>query len=259
VVNAIYVWGLSRATGGHVHLRIEDHDQGRCRDAFVEACLDDLEWLGFEPDSGLTPLDRQTERTARYEAVLDSLRAAGLAYGCTCSRREIAGRPYSGRCRALGMPLRGNVGSRLRLDDTEENAFDLARGELRQRPAEQCGDLLMRDRHGHWTYQFAVTVDDLDQGVTLVIRGADLVDSTGRQVALARALGRRHPPVFLHHGLVRAADGAKLSKSTGAPSIHALRSAGQTAAQVIGAAAAAAGLVPTGTRLDATDTPALFG
>ena len=130
-------------------------------------------------------------------------------------------------------------------------------GEIRV-ACRQCGDLLLRDRLGHWTYQFAVTVDDLDQGVDLVIRGEDLLASTGRQIRLARLLGRQVPPVFLHHALVRRQDGHKLSKSSRDTSVRDLRAGGATAAQLLGRAAALCGLAPAGARIEAGDLAGLF-
>ena len=101
-----------------------------------------------------------------------------------------------------GSPDAPGVGLRVRLEPSVERFVDLRHGPQEQRPSEQCGDLLIRDRDGNWTYQFAVTVDDYVQGVTLVIRGDDLLASTGRQLQLARLLGRREPPLFLHHALI---------------------------------------------------------
>jgi glutamyl-tRNA synthetase/glutamyl-Q tRNA(Asp) synthetase len=108
-------------------------------------------------------------------------------------------------------------------------------------PADQSGDLLARDRDRCWTYQFAVVVDDLEQGVDLVVRGEDLLESTGRQIQLARLLGRAEPPRFLHHGLVRRRDGAKLSKANRDEGIRDLRAAGWTPEKVLGEAARLAG------------------
>ena len=118
-----------------------------------------------------------------------------------------------------------------------------ARGTVTQVPAEQCGDLLLRDRNGNWTYQFAVVVDDMRHGVDLVIRGEDLLSSTGRQIRLARMLGRERPPVFLHHPLIRKPDGAKLSKSSGDTGIAELREAGVRPEAVLGEAAWLTGLI----------------
>lgn len=258
VVNALYVWGVARAVGGRVQLRIEDHDRIRCRPAYEASLLDDLAWLGLEPDEGLTPLVRQSDTPEAYAGALSRLRAAAHVYTCACSRREIGGGPYDGRCRDRGLTDADSRALRVVLPDAIERFDDLALGPQAQRPASQCGDLLIRDRDGHWTYQFAVTVDDLRHGVSLVIRGEDLLDSTGRQLALARLLGRVEPPLFLHHPLIADAAGRKLSKSAGDTGIRELRAAGHAPAAVLGLAAASVGLVPRGTHLDATSLGALF-
>src|SRR5688572_1181734 len=229
---------MARALGGRVLLRIEDHDRIRCRRAFEAALLEDLEWLGFTPDTGLSPLLRQSEAPDVYQRALDDLRRTSHVYACDCSRKEVGGERYSGRCRDRGVPLRDGCGVRVRLEPTVERVDDLLLGTLEQVPAHQCGDILLKDRDGHWTYQFAVTVDDFQQGITLVIRGADLVSSTGRQIALARMLGRPAPPLFMHHPLIVTADGRKLSKSSGDTSVRELRARGLTAPEVIGRAAA---------------------
>ncbi len=104
------------------------------------------------------------------------------------------------------------------------------------------GDPPIRDRHGNWTYGFAVVVDDLRQSISLVVRGEDLVDATPAQIRLGRLLGRAEPPAFAHHPLIRKPGGAKLSKADGDTGVRDLRAAGRTAAAVIGAAAAAVGL-----------------
>jgi len=116
----------------------------------------------------------------------------------------------------------------------------------------------VQDRDGHWTYQFAVTVDDTRQGITLVVRGQDLADSTGRQVALARLLGRPVPPVFLHHPLIVDAAGRKLSKSARDSGVRELRAAGLTPEAVVGRAAAAVGLIEMPAPLPAGSVAALF-
>ena len=146
---------------------------------------------------------------------------------------------YSGTCRHRGLAEGPGVGLRVRLEPTIERFVDLRLGPQEQRPSEQCGDLLVRDRDGNWTYQFAATVDDYVQAVTLVIRGVDLLASTGRQIQLARLLGREEPPAFLHHSLIMKSPRQKLSKSDGDTGIRELRARGWTPAQVIGAAMAA--------------------
>jgi glutamyl-tRNA synthetase/glutamyl-Q tRNA(Asp) synthetase len=252
-----------------VLLRIEDHDRRRSRRHFEDAILEDLAWLGFEADG---PPVRQSERNAIYESALDGLRRRGLVYACDCSRAEVeqaganvaqAFRPadaglkpratpeaaratpelrYLGTCADRGLAEGPGLGLRVRLEPSVERFVDRRLGPQRQRPSEQCGDLLVRDRDGNWTYQFAATVDDYVQGVTLVVRGVDLLASTGRQIQLARLLGRAEPPAFLHHPLIMksaASEGGfsgpsqKLSKSDGDTGVRELRAQGWTPAQVI--------------------------
>jgi glutamyl-Q tRNA(Asp) synthetase len=262
VLNAIHVWGVAHARGGRVLLRIEDHDRQRSRPEFEEAILEDLAWLGFVPDRCVRPV-RQSERGSIYDEALEHLRDAGLVYACDCSRAAIADaqtesagereRRYPGTCAAKRLPETRGLGVRIRLPKTVERFDDLRHGPQTQRPSEQCGDLLARDRDGNWTYQFAAAVDDCAQGVTLVIRGDDLLASTGRQLLIARMLGRETPPEFLHHALLMKSATQKLSKSDGDTGIRDLRARGWTAADVIGEAAFRGGLMPAARPLEAAD------
>ncbi len=242
VVNALAVWGLARRAGGRVLLRIEDHDRQRSRPEYERAILEDLAWLGFEPDE---PLVRQSERESLYHDAFARLEAEGLVYACSCTRAQIetagdsraASGPgaelrYPNTCRHRGLAWGDGMGWRVRMDPGVETFDDLLRGFQRQDPSEQCGDLLIRDRLGNWTYQFAVVVDDIAQGITHVVRGEDLMTSTGRQIRLARLLGRAEPPRFVHHPLVMKSATEKLSKSDGATGIRELRAAGWTPGRV---------------------------
>ena len=139
---------------------------------------------------------------------------------------------YAGRCRGKNIALEAGVGWRLRMDPGVETFEDARLGPQEQNPSAQCGDLLLRDRNGNWTYQFAVTVDDWQQGVNLVIRGMDLLASTGRQIQLARLLGRERMPVYVHHPLIMKVPNRKLSKSDGDTGVRELRRRGWTAGQV---------------------------
>jgi glutamyl/glutaminyl-tRNA synthetase len=242
VLNALWTWGVGREWGGRVVLRIEDHDAARCREEYVEALRGDLAWLGFVPDE---TAPRQSQRPARYEEVLADLQRRGLAYVCACSRRDIsevagdvfkAETCYPGTCRKLGLAPGPGRGWRVVMEPGAEGFADLVHGPLTQDPSTQCGDLLVQDRLGNWTYQFAVTVDDMDQGIELVVRGDDLLASTGRQLRLARLLGRDRMPLFLHHPLLLKANGEKLSKANRDSGVRELRAAGMTADAVIGAA-----------------------
>lgn len=210
--------------------------------------LDDLDWLGFRPD--VYPTDafragpcagRQSDRDDVYHEAVEQLRARGLVYGCDCSRTSMASAAsspsielrYSGRCRDRGLPLADGIGWRVRMDPGIERFDDARLGPQEQEPAEQCGDVLIRDRHGNWTYQFAVTVDDWRQGIDLVVRGVDLLASTGRQIRLSRLLGRERPPVFLHHPLIMKTRDQKLSKADGDSGRRELRARGVSPADVI--------------------------
>lgn len=286
VVNAIYVWGVARALGGRVALRIEDHDRARCRPEYEAAILDDLAWLGFEPDADARPADagarrlavwRQSDHGDRYDAASAALARTRRLYACRCSRRSIvaardgddaagAEARYPGTCRpnhpermdVVVPPPEPEVGLRVVMPPGREIFDDALLGPQAQDPSAQCGDLLVRDRHGCWTYQFSVTVDDWRDGVDLVVRGRDLLASTGRQIALARMLGRETPPVFLHHPLVVKPDGEKLSKSIRDTGVRDLRAAGLSAADVLGRAAHACGLLETPRPLAPRELPALF-
>ena len=249
VLNALYVWNTARAAGCRVMLRIEDHDRERCRPEYERGILDDLDWLGFVPDVYPTSVfrgarcdGRQSDRGAIYEEAARDLLDRGLIYACTCTRRSLARAgsapdaggelQYPGTCRDRRLPLTGDAGWRVRLPPGVEVFEDALLGRQEQSPAAQCGDMLIRDRLGNWTYQFAVTVDDWRQGVDLVIRGVDLLPSTGRQIELARLLGREVPPVYMHHPLVMKTADQKLSKSDGATGIRDLRAAGRTREQI---------------------------
>jgi glutamyl/glutaminyl-tRNA synthetase len=217
-----------------VLLRIEDHDRQRCRPEFEAALLEDLAWLGFTPDISA---GRQSDHDAEYRAALAPLVAAGLVYGCDCSRKTLSGPVYPGTCRDRRLPLEDAVGWRVRIAPGVERFNDLLLGPQAQDPASAFGDVLVRDRLGNWTYQWVVTVDDARQHITHVIRGVDLLDSTGRQIKLARLIGRVQPPEFAHHALVMKTPAQKLSKSDGATGVRDLRQAGWSAADVRAAAA----------------------
>jgi glutamyl-tRNA synthetase/glutamyl-Q tRNA(Asp) synthetase len=273
VVNAVYVWGMMGNAGGRVTLRIEDHDAQRSRPEFERAILEDLEWLGFMPDDPPIAafragrcMGRQSDRHAVYEATLNGLRAKGLVYACECSRSDIVAASsgegelrYPGTCAGKRLDERAGLGLRLRLAPSVERFDDLRHGRIEQRPSEQCGDVLVRDRDGNWTYQFAAAVDDAAQGVTHVIRGDDLLPSTGRQIQIARLIGRAEPPVFLHHPLIMKTPTQKLSKADRDTSVRDMRAAGVTAAEVIGRAVAAVGLLPAPRAIGAGTVATLFG
>lgn len=263
VANAVWTWGVARAKGGTVLLRIEDHDRGRSHRTFEAGILQDLEWLELEPDAtclaslcrDIPSPWRQSDSAMAYRSALRRLAGATAVYGCTCSRADIAraaaaGPPsngqescYPGTCRTRRVPIeQPGAGIRALMADRTIEFADLLLGPRSQVPASQCGDLLLRDSLGNWTYQFAVTVDDQRQEISLVIRGADLLDSTGRQILLGQLLGRATPAAYLHHPLIVGEDGQKLSKRDRSLSLRELREAGTSRVSVLRRAAERTGL-----------------
>jgi glutamyl-tRNA synthetase/glutamyl-Q tRNA(Asp) synthetase len=254
VVNALYVWRMAQEHGARVLLRIEDHDAQRCRPAYEQALLDDLDWLGFVPDMYPTAAfragrceSRQSDRHPLYAEAAARLERAGLLYGCACTRRDLSAeggspaeaggeRRYPGTCRDRELVPGPGLNWRVRLAPGVESFDDLLCGPASQDPEAQCGDVIIRDRLGNWTYQFVASVDDWLQGVDLVIRGIDLLPSTGRQIRLARLVGRPEPATFAHHPLIMKSPTQKLSKSDGDTGVGDLRARGWTREQVIGEA-----------------------
>ncbi|MGV3708217.1 MAG: glutamate--tRNA ligase family protein [Gemmatimonas sp.] len=263
VVNALHVWGIARAHGGQVLVRIENHDRTRSRPEFERALLEDLAWLGFLDHD--TPVFRQSDRLSLYQSAVSGLAERGLEYGCICTRRDIAELvgtqfgeepAYPGTCAEGGHV--DAVARRVRVSNESERFDDMRLGAQGQTPATQCGDFLIRDRNGNFTYQLCVTVDDFDQRVDVVIRGEDLLSSTGRQLQLARMLGRGAAPAFLHHQLLMRADGLKLSKSLGDTGVREMRDAGMSPEQVLGRAAHACGLLKVEHHLSVADCAGMF-
>lgn len=213
---------------------------------------------------------RQSDNDQAYRRATLHLTRQSLVYGCRCSRAEIARKlkadgmeewdelRYPGTCRDLLLPAGDGVGVRTALGPESVSFHDLRLGPQRQTPSEQCGDLLLRDSTGNWTYQLCVTVDDMRQGVNLVIRGEDLLASTGRQILLAHRLGRQVPPTFLHHPLLRDGSGNKLSKRDGSTGIRELRAAGVDPEVVLGEAAFRTGLIAKPRSLLPGELGALF-
>ncbi|MCL4105885.1 UNVERIFIED_CONTAM: hypothetical protein GTU68_012523, partial [Idotea baltica] len=262
LVNVIYVWGIAQALDGKVILRLEDHDQTRFRPAYEVAVLDDLQALDFR----MGPSDfRQSDCNDHYLEAVHTLQDKGLVYGCDCSRKDLRQRlsdqvtgevAYDGHCRERGLPLSEGVAWRMRISIGETVFHDLLQGTQRQNPAEETGDLTIRDRNGCWTYQFAVVVDDLRHGINCVIRGMDIMASTGRQIKLAEALGIPMAMVYLHHGLLMGPNGIKLSKKHFDQDIHTRLLSGELPGLILGEAAQLAGLLP---RLEVLKVDALPG
>ncbi|WP_062766064.1 tRNA glutamyl-Q(34) synthetase GluQRS [Sphingopyxis terrae] len=243
--SAILAHDAARAAGGAFHLRIDDIDGSRSREAFVGAALADLEWLGLTFDGA--PV-RQSQHLGDYAAALAGLRARGLVYPCFCTRADIAaslaaphgapadGAPlYPGTCRHLGAAERerrlAQEAHCWRLDMASAVAIagplvweEEGRGPRAADPAAH-GDVVLARKDAPASYHLASTIDDAAMGVTLVVRGADLIASTDVHRLLQALLGFA-TPVYRHHALVCGADGKRLAKRDGAAALAALRATG---------------------------------
>lgn len=222
MLTALASWLDARAAGGAWHLRIEDIDSPRCTAAAERQIIDTLAGWGLHHDG---PVVRQSERHPAYAAALDALRAH--TYPCACTRREIAdsalrgidGPVYPGTCRGGTGPRPGRA-LRMRVDALDIAITDRLQGPVTQNLARDIGDFVLRRADGVFAYQLAVVVDDAALGVSDVVRGADLIDSTARQVHLLRRLGCPVPR-YLHLPVLVDGRGDKLSKQTRAPSVMA--------------------------------------
>ena len=235
-------------------MRVDDLDAGRSRPGLAEAQLADLAALGLDWDG---PVVRQSQRAALYDEAIAALHARGLLYPCYCTRaeiREAASAPhgatpaYPGTCRALTVAQRAErersgrpPALRLRAEGTVVEFTDLLLGEQR----DTVDDLVVRRNDGSAAYNLAVVVDDTAQGIGEIVRGADLLDTTARQLHV-RALLAGPAVVHAHVPLVLGADGARLAKRHGAVTLADRAAAGQTPLQVRAELAASVGLAEPG-------------
>ncbi len=236
----LLAWLDCRAQNGKLIFRMEDLDPARSKREYVEAMAGDLRWLGLDWDEGWPdPAYAQSRRTARYEAAFRELRERGLCYPCWCSRAErlaAASAPAPGeeqfdpgcRCarltegeRELCFRTERPPAWKLRAPDREIVLLDGHYGLLRQNPAREGGDFVIRRADGVYAYQLAVSVDDWEMGVTRVVRGRDLLDSAPRQKWVIETLGGRAPD-YCHTPLITDGRG-KLSKRLGSLSTQVLR------------------------------------
>ena len=227
VRTALFSWLQARHNAGKFILRVEDTDRERSTEEAVRVILDGMQWLGLAADEG--PY-YQTKRCNRYRAVLASMLEAGTAYRCYCSKEELEvmraaqltakQKPrYDGHCRDRREPRPG-VTPVIRFRnplDGEVVVEDQVHGRVVFQNTE-LDDLIIARSDGNPTYNFCVVVDDMDMGVTHVIRGDDHLNNTPRQLNMLRALGAT-PPVYAHVPMILGADGAKLSKRHGAVSV----------------------------------------
>ena len=251
----LLAWLSAKSKGGQVLLRIEDLDAARCPRRYADAIVDDLAWLGLAADGPQPPV-YQSERAAVYQQFYDRLAAKGLVYPCFCSRSQLhaASAPhrsdgqvvYAGTCRGLTPAQAAEKAKtkapawRVRVPDEEIAFVDGHLGPYAENLARDCGDFYLRRADGVFAYQLAVVVDDALMGVTEVVRGADLLSSTPRQLWLYRELGLT-PPAFYHLPLLLDHQGRRLSKRDGDQSLEHLR-ARYAPEEIVGKLAFAAGL-----------------
>ncbi|MEO8385744.1 MAG: tRNA glutamyl-Q(34) synthetase GluQRS [Betaproteobacteria bacterium] len=216
----------AKANDGKWLVRIEDIDETRCKPEYATDILRDLQSFGMQWDG---EVETQTLRKPFYEDALQKLNGRGLTYACVCSRKEIAdsatagleGPVYPGTCRNLHIAV-DHESAAIRVRTTSEMfAFtDIVQGKIEQCIEQEIGDFVLKRRDGLFAYQLAVVVDDAAQGVTHIVRGADLLDSTARQIYLQKLLGMPTPQ-YLHIPVAVNAQGQKLSKQTLASAISA--------------------------------------
>ncbi len=228
LATALASWLDARAAGGVWLIRIEDLDRPRAVPGAAQQILETLARCGLESDE---PVMFQSQRTDAYERAFARLRGTGLLYGCACSRRDVeiaieaqaaSASVYPGTC-AGGVPDDKPIRAyRVRVPDEDVSFFDRAVGCFPQHLQRDVGDFIVKRADGLWAYQLAVVVDDAAQGITDIVRGADLLDNTPRQIFLQRALGL--PMLrYLHVPLVLNGAGEKLAKQSGAAAIDTSR------------------------------------
>lgn len=266
ILCCLLAWLSARQKGGRVILRIEDLDTARCPLRYGEQMCRDIQWLGLDWDEGPViggpsgPYE-QSRRTALYQAALERLEAQGLVYPCFCTRAELhaASAPhredgqvvYPGTCRGLTAEQAAERARRtgrapalrLRVPEEEITFIDGHMGEYGEWLPEDCGDFLLRRSDGMFAYQLAVVVDDAAMGVTEVVRGADLLASTPRQLLLYRLLGLE-APAFYHFPLLLGSDGQRLSKRNADAGLDTLGER-YTASEILGKLAYLAGFNPS--------------
>ena len=260
-------WALARRRGWRVLLRVEDLDTPRTKAGAAEQAIEDLRWLGLDWDQGPSFQAPLLGPGGPYTAALGRLRAAGHAYPCPATRRELQaasapneGDPPEPRCpgrwRPPATPPPGApVAQRLVVPPGEVRFVDGFAGPRAFDVAAAVGDFVLWTKAGLPSYQLAVVVDDARQGVTHVVRGDDLLPSTARQLLLHERLGLG-PPAYLHLPLVRGPDGRRLAKRHGDTRVASYRAAGVPAARVLALLARWSG-VPAEVAGDAL-TPAAF-
>ncbi|NBA98197.1 tRNA glutamyl-Q(34) synthetase GluQRS [Pseudomonas sp. R5(2019)] len=217
LVAALASWLDARSAGGRWLVRMEDLDPPREAPGAQAAILHTLERYGLQWDGEVV---YQSQRHDAYDEIIDRLFRQGLAYACTCSRKQLEGTQgiYPGWCRNACHPLH-DAAIRVRVPELSYHFDDRVQGRFEQHLGREVGDFVIRRRDGLYAYQLAVVLDDAWQGVTDIVRGADLLDSTPRQLYLQELLGLPQPR-YLHVPLIVQPDGHKLGKSYRSPPLQ---------------------------------------
>lgn len=219
LIAAVASYLQAKKHDGRWLLRMEDVDTTRKLEGADADILKTLESFAFEWDGEVV---YQTHQTKYYEAALEQLAAQSRVFPCQCTRKQLAetgSSIYPGTCRERSLPEAEEHAIRLLTDDVDISFHDRIMGEQRQNIARQCGDFVIKRRDGLFAYQLAVVVDDAMQGVTEIVRGADLLDSTPRQIYLQKLLAYA-TPAYYHLPLAVDACGNKISKSQGAAKVE---------------------------------------
>lgn len=273
LLSALYVWSVAKEVGAKIVLRLEDHDRQRSKKEFYAPIFNILSWFGLKADLGLTNnaailASTQQNNLSRYQTLVYQLYRKNLIYPCFCSRQEIHDRmakednaqphsnqvswnAYDGKCRAM---LKSFVSSkntdqnqssllpeaipgsmiRLIVRDTNYTFRDLLLGEQVQNPNSLGGDFPLIDKRNNFTYQLSVVSDDIAHKINLVIRGQDILESTGRQLCIYEYVDKQPPLFYLHHPLIIDENtGKKLSKIDHSTSLQSLIDKGLRSDQII--------------------------
>lgn len=257
IASMLIVEKLCELAGGRVILRIEDHDKTRSRPHYIKSIVEDLYNLGFKYDNvevidNEPILDRdyiQSSHLERYKNRLSELASKDIIYYCSCSRKDIKERTnelekkelfYDGHCQ------HNKISSPETDTNSEQNAVRMVVEDIsyqiglhdpfieatEQTPSDQCGDIVLRDKDQNYSYQFAVVCDDIAENIDVVIRGVDILNSTGRQIYLYDQLGARKRPTYLHHPILSDEKGKKLSKRFLSESVRELLENGMNPSEI---------------------------
>ena len=256
IASASYVWVIAKLCEAKTLLRIEDHDRQRAKPEFEQAIIEDLAYFDWKDDFGLSDASytKQRDHEGSYSTALALLKTKTKVYACNCTRKHLEScfasqwlkpneKRYLGICKGKNYPEKGAVNIRAAFRATSYRIEDGYLGLLEQSPARTCGDLLIRDKNGLWTYNFSTVVDNINQNIDLIIRGLDLAHCCARQIQLAELLGHPQRPAFFHHPLIVDPDSRKkLSKRFLSTSVRSLIKQGWSAEKIIGKACFLSGL-----------------